>query len=342
MTQNIHETAATPPHVALLQMMTGYWVSQSIYVAAKLGIADLLGGGPRHHQSLAGATHTHAPSLYRLLRALASVGVFRETEPGCFDLTPTAALLQSTNPESMRALAVMYCEEQYRAWSDMFTSVQTGRTAFERVFGTSYFSHLAQHPESNETFNQAMTAWSAQLDHAVLSAYDFSQFGTVVDIGGGYGRLLTSILHAHPGMRGVLFDQPHVIAGASELLRATGVDARCELVSGDFFAEVPRNGDAYILSQIVHDWDDERCLAILTTCRRAIAPSGRLLVVELVIAPGNDPDFGKFLDLHMLALVGGRERTQSEYRDLLGEAGFQVTRVVPTAAGASVVEAVPV
>jgi SAM-dependent methyltransferase len=342
MTQDIRETSATPPHVALLQMMTGYWVSQSIYVAAKLGIADLLGGGPRHYESLAGATQTHAPSLYRLLRALASVGVFRETEPGCFDVTPTAALLQSTNAESMRALAVMYCEEQYRAWSDMLTSVQTGQTAFERVFGTTYFTHLAQHPESNETFNQAMTGWSAQLDHAVLAAYDFSRFATVVDVGGGYGRLLTSILHAHPVARGVLFDQPHVIAGASELLRAAGLDGRCELVGGDFFVEVPRNGDAYILSQIVHDWNDDRSVAILKTCRRAIAPTGRLLLVEMVIATGNNPDFGKFLDLHMLALVGGRERTQSEYRDLLAEAGFQVTRVVPTAAGASIVEAVPV
>lgn len=342
MTTDRRETTAVPPQVALLQMMTGYWVSQSVYIAAKLGIADLLSAGPRHYEALAAATQTHAPSLYRLLRALASIGAFREAEAGCFELTPTAAPLQSATPNSMRTLAVMYCEEQYRAWSDMLNSVQTGQTAFERVFGTSYFSYLAQHQEANATFNQAMTGWSAQLDQAVLAAYDFSQFGTVVDIGGGYGRLLTTILRAHPTVRGVLFDQPHVVTGATALLQDAGVNGRCDVVGGDFFVEVPRDGDAYILAQIVHDWDDQRSIDILKTCRRAIAPNGKLLLVEMVIAPGNQPDFGKFLDLHMLALVGGRERTQAEYRTLLAEAGFQLTNVVPTQAGSSVVEAITV
>jgi hypothetical protein len=223
----------------------------------------------------------------------------------------------------------------------MLSSVRTGQTAFERVFGTKYFSYLAQHPEANETFNQAMTGWSAQLDQAVLAAYDFSQFGTVMDIGGGYGRLLATILRAHPTVRGVLFDQPHVVAGATALLQEAGVNGRCEVVGGDFFVEVPRKGDAYILSQIVHDWNDQRSLAILKTCRRAIAPTGKLLLVEMVIAPGNQTDFGKFLDLHMLALVGGRERTEAEYRTLLAKAGFQLTKVVPTQTGSSVVEATP-
>jgi hypothetical protein len=224
---DLRETTEMPPHVALLQMMTGYWVSQSVYIAAKLGIADLLGNGPMHHEALATATHTHSQSLYRLLRALASVGVFSETTPGSFGLTPNATLLQSGAPQSMRALAIMYGEEQYQAWGDMLKSVATGETAFERLFGTGYFPYLAGHPEANDTFNQAMTGWSALLDAAVLAAYDFSQFETIVDVGGGYGRLLAAILHTYPRMQGVLFDQPHVVAGAGSLLRESGVIERC-------------------------------------------------------------------------------------------------------------------
>jgi O-methyltransferase domain/Dimerisation domain len=341
MTHNIPEANAAPPQVALLQMMTGYWVSQSVYIAAKLGLADLLLAGPEQYTALAAASRTHPPSLYRLLRALASVGVFRETEAGWFELTPTAALLRSDNPNSMRALALTYCEEQYRTWGDMLKSVETGDTAFDRVFGTSYWSYLTRHPEANETFNQAMTNWSAQLDQAVLAAYDFSQFNTLVDVGGGYGRLLATILRAHPRLRGVLFDRPQVVEGAVSSLKDAGMSERCATVGGDFFEDVPP-GDAYILSQIVHDWDDERSLRILKTCRRAIAPTGKLLVVELVIAPGNQPDFGKLLDLHMLAMAGGRERTEAEYRTLLAGAGFRLTQVAATQAGASVIEAVPV
>jgi SAM-dependent methyltransferase len=242
----------------------------------------------------------------------------------------------------MRALAIMYCEEQYRAWGDMLRSVATGDPAFDRVFGMSYFPYLAQHPEANETFNRAMTGWSAQLDSAVVAAYDFSPFGTVVDVGGGYGRLLIAILTAHPRMRGVLFDQPHVVAVATAGLQAAGVSERCETAGGDFFVEVPSGGDAYILAQIVHDWDDERSLTILRNCRRAIGPAGKLLLIEMVIAAGNERDLGKFLDLHMLALLGGRERTGAEYRSLLAKASFTLTRIVPTQAGASVVEATPI
>lgn len=340
--EDVRETSGVPPHLALIQMMTGYWVSQSVYIAAKLALADLLEGGPKHYEELAAATHTHAPSLFRVLRALASVGVFSEGEPGCFALTPIAALLRTNAPNSMRALGIMYCEEQYQAWGDMLQSVQTGNTAFDRVFETSYFTYLAQHPQSNETFNQAMTGWSAQVDSALLAAYDFSSFGTVIDVGGGYGRLLSAILRTYPRVRGVLFDQHHVVAGASELFLAGGVTGRCELVGGDFFVDVPSGGDAYVLAQIVHDWDDERSRTILRNCRRSMKSTGKLLIVEMVIAPGNEPDFGKFLDLHMLALVGGRERMEAEFRTLLAETGFALTSIVPTHAGPSVVEAVPV
>jgi len=235
---DIPETPAAPPQVALLQMMTGYWVSQAVYVAAKLGIADLLSDGPAHYQGLAAASRADPPSLYRVLRALASVGVFREGETGWFELTPTAALLRSDNPDSMRALALTYCEEQYRTWSDMLKSVETGGTAFDRVFGMSYWAYLAGHPEANEIFNQAMTSWSSQLDRAVLAAYDFGQFKTLIDVGGGYGRLLATILRAHPRLQGVLFDQPHVVEGAVNVFQDAGVSDRCAAVGGDFFAEV--------------------------------------------------------------------------------------------------------
>jgi O-methyltransferase/methyltransferase family protein len=325
----------------LLQMMTGYWVSQALHVAAKLGIADLLTDGPVDCEDLAAATDTHAPSLQRVLRALASVGVFTEVSPGSFALTPLAELLRTETPGSMRALAIMYAEEQYRAWGELLHSVRTGEMAFDHQFGMGYFEYLAQHPEADRVFNAAMTGWTHQLVGAVVDTYDFSSFRTVVDVGGGYGALLAAILRNNPDTRGILFEQPHVIASAAEQLMATGVADRCTLVGGDFFAAVPAGGDAYVLSQILHDWDDERCVAILGQCRRVMPDHGTLLVVELVLPPGDEPFLGKWLDLHMLVLLGGRERTAAEYETLFLAAGFELARVVPTSPGPSVVEAVP-
>ena len=333
---------AVPPPVTLLQMMTGYWVSQALYVAAKLGVADLLTEGPRPVEDLAAVTQTDAPSLRRVLRALASVGVFTEATPGMFALTPLAALLRTGASDSMRALAIMYAEEQYRTWGDILYSVQTGKTAFEQQFGTSYFQYLAQHPEADRVFNEAMTGWTTQLVGAVMDAYDFSPFQTIVDVGGSYGTLLAAILRSNPAAQGILFDQPHVVTAAEEQLIAAGVAERCTTVGGDFFIEVPAGGDAYVLAQILHDWDDERSVAILRQCRRAISTHGKLLVIELVLPPGEEPFFGKWLDLHMLVLLGARERTAAEYEVLLRATGFALARVVPTAAGPSIVEAVPV
>jgi hypothetical protein len=331
-----------PSPATLLQMMTGYWVSQALYVAAKLGVADLLIDGPRPIEELAAATQSDAPSLRRVLRALASASVFTESRPGTFALTPLAALLQTGTPDSMRALAIMYAEEQYRAWGDILHSVQTGETAFERHFGTSYFAYLAQHPKADRVFNEAMTGWTTQLVDAVLDAYDFSQFKTVVDVGGSYGTLLAAILRSHPAARGILFDQPHVVATAGERLAVAGVAECCTIVGGDFFVEVPSGGDAYVLAQILHDWDDERSVAILRQCRSAMPAHGKLLLIELVLPPGEEPFFGKWLDLHMLVMLGARERTAAEYEALFRAAGFAPGRVIPTAAGASIVEAVPV
>jgi hypothetical protein len=341
MSENV-PTGAVPPHATLLQMMTGYWVSQALYVAAKLGVADLLADGPRPVEALAAATQTDTLSLRRVLRALASVGVFTEARPGTFALTPLAALLQTRTPDSMRALAIMYAEEQYRAWGDLLHSVQTGATAFERQFGTSYFAYLAQHPEADRVFNEAMTGWTTQLVGAVVDAYDFSPFQTIVDVGGGYGTLLVAMLRSNPAARGILFDQPHVIAAAGEQMVVAGVAERCTTVGGDFFVEVPAGGDAYVLAQILHDWNDERSVAILQQCRRVMPAHGKLLVIELVLPPGEDPFFGKWLDLHMLVLVGARERTAAEYGALFHAAGFELARVVPPPAGPSVVEAVPI
>jgi len=331
---------ATP--VALLQMMTGYWVSQALYVAARLGVADLLADGPRLVEDLAKQTQADAPTLRRLFRALASVGVFTEARSDAFALTPLAALLRTGTPDSMHALAIMYGEEQYRVWGNILHSVKTGETAFNAQFGMSYFEYLAQHPEADRIFNQAMSGYTAQLVHAVVEAYDFSPCRTIVDIGGSYGTLLAAILRGNPAARGVLFDQPHVATAAERHLASAGMADRCTIVSGDFFLEVPSAGDAYLLAQILHDWNDDRCVAILRHCRQAIPAHGKLLVIEVVLPEGEEPSFGKWLDLHMLVMLGARERTAGEYSALFKAAGFELNRVIPTSAGASVVEAVPI
>jgi len=335
-------TSAAPPPAILLQMMTGYWVSQALYVAAKLGVADLLADGPRPVEDLAATTQTDAPSLRRVLRALASADVFTEASPGTFALTPLAALLRTGTPDSMRALAIMYAEEQYRAWGDVLHSVRTGQPAFEQQFGTSYFAYLSQHPEADRVFNQAMTGYTTELVGAVLEAYDFSPFRTIVDVGGSYGTLLAAIVRSNPEARGILFDQPHVVVAAQAHLALAGVAERCTTVGGDFFVELPADADAYVLAQILHDWDDERSVAILGQCRRAMPAHGKLLVIELVLPPGEEPFVGKWLDLHMLVLLGARERTAAEYGALFQAAGFELARVVPTPVGPSIVEAVPV
>ena len=240
----------------------------------------------------------------------------------------------------MRALAIMYNEEQYRAWADLLFSVRTGKPAFEHTFGKDIFEYFRENPEPARTFGDAMTAWTNQLAGAVVASFDFSPFSTVVDVGGSHGTLLAAILRENLAMRGILFDLPHVIAGAAEHLIAEGVADRCTRVGGDFFEAVPAGGDLYVLAQILHDWDDERCVAILRRCRTALRDGGKLLIVELVLPSDDGPFFGKWLDLHMLVMAGGRERTAAEYQQLLQAAGFELTHLRPTAAGASIVEAV--
>lgn len=333
------EPGNIPPPAVLLRMMTGYWQAKALAVAAELGLADLLREGPRTAASLAEICDVDAGSLHRLLRALASVGVFAQTEPGSFALTPMADLLRSDRPDSMRALARMYGSEQYQAWGELLDSIRDGVPAFDHVFGTSYFTYLAAHPDASSIFNDAMTGWTAQLSDAVAAAYDFSGPGRVVDVGGGTGPLLATILQAGPALRGTLFELSHVAEQADAYLRATPIGDRCTVVAGDFFEAVPAGGSFYVLAQILHDWDDGHCATILRNCREAMLPGAKLLIIEQVIPPRNEPSLGKWLDLHMLVLLGGRERTEAEYAALLSAADLKLDRVIPTAAGASILEA---
>jgi hypothetical protein len=334
---------AMPPQLAVLQMASGYWVSRSIYVAAKLGIADLLKDSPKSCDELATATGTHARSLYRVLRALASLGVFAETQPNHFTLTPLAACLQSDVPNSFRAFVIMLGEEQYRAWGEFMHSVQTGDSSFEHIYGMNIYEYLAQNPEPAKIFDESLTNFSVLESATIAASYDFSSIQTLVDVAGGQGLLIASILKSNPTLKGVLFDQPHVIERAKRFLEAEGVLERCQLAAGSFFESVPEGGDAYILKHIILDWDDERAIGILKRCHKVMPDNGKVLVAEQVIPPGNQPFMGKFLDLHMLAVTsGGRERTEAEYRALFEKAGFKLTRIVPTQREVSIIEGIRV
>jgi ubiquinone/menaquinone biosynthesis C-methylase UbiE len=330
--------AEPSPHQQLDQMITGYWISQAIYAAAKFGIADHLEGGPKTVAELAGATSTNPEALYRLLRALASVGIFTEGDSRRFSLTPLAEPLRSDVAGSKRALALMSGDEQFRAWAEIDYSIRTGKVAFDKVFGEPVFGYLGEHPDKARIFDAAMVGIHGRESDAILNAYDFSVFGVVADIGGGNGSQMTEILKKHNRLKGILFDLPHVIERAEEGVQASGLLDRCKLVAGSFFDAVPEGADAYVLRHVIHDWDEEKCLTILRNCHRAMRPASTLLVIESVIPPGNEPFHGKFLDLVMLLIPGGKERTEDEYRTLFERAGFELTRIVPTGTEVSVVE----
>jgi hypothetical protein len=323
--------AAEDPALALRRFITGYWISQAIYVAARLGVADRLIAGPRTCAQLAQATGAHEPSLYRLLRALASVGIFVEEGERRFALTPLAEPLRSDRPNSLRPVALMMGEEHYRAWGELLHSVQTGECAFEHMYGMPIFKYLAEHPEAGKTFDAAMTGIHGRESTAMLEAFDFSPAQKLIDIGGGNGTLLTAALRKYPHLQGVLFDLPEVIARAQTAV-ATDVKSRLGFAAGDFFAAVPSGGDLFLLRHIIHDWDDEESLTILKNCRQAMSAQGRLLLIETVIPPGNEASFAKLLDLNMLVLPGGQERTEAEYRRLFAAAGFELAQILPTRA----------
>jgi hypothetical protein len=319
-----------PPHVVINQLIFGKWVSMAVSVAAKLRIADALAAGPKAIADLADETRTHGPSLFRVLRALASVGVFAEDPDGRFSQTPISEFLRSDVTGSMRAVAD-YCgaDWSWRPWGQLLETVQSGRTAFSEVFGMPVFDYLSQHPDESAVFNEGMTGFSMQESPALAEAYDFSRFGTVVDVGGGHGHLLCTILKRWPGPKGIVFDSPHVVAGATPAIAAAGLADRCKADGGDFFQAVP-SGDAYVMKHIIHDWNDEKSTLILRNCRKAAKPGAKLVLVEMVIPPGNEPSPGKLLDLEMLVIASGKERTEEEYAELFAGAGWKLTQIVPT------------
>lgn len=332
----------TPPGARLRDLLTAYWTSMCISEAAHLGLADLLSDGPKSPAELAARVGTLTEPTFRLLRALASQGIFAEDDQGRFALTPMAELLRSDVPGSARAMAIMMGGEQFLTWGHLDYSLRTGKIAFDHVYGKPVFDYLAERPEQARTFDAAMVGVHGRETNAMCDAYDFTAFGTAIDVGGGNGSLLRIVLGRIPTLKGILFDQPHVI----ERARAN-IPERCEAVTGNFFESVPARPSgqslptAYLMRHIIHDWDDEKSLTILRNVRKAIGPEDKLLLLEGVVPPGNGPSWTKMLDLHMMLVPGGKERTETQYRELYAQAGFRLTRIVPTASEISVIEGVP-
>ena len=328
-----------PVPAEMLQMIQGFWVSRAIGVVAELGIPDLLKDGPRTSDEVAVAIGGHAPSVYRVLRALASVGVFAEDDRQRFALTPLGDTLRSNVPGSLRLLAAeVLGRNHYAAWEQLLYSVQTGAIAFDHVFGMSRRQYNAEHPKEARAFDEAMASFNSIIAAAVVAAYDFSSCGTIVDLGGVNGSLLAAILKANSRLRGVLVDLPHVLDGAQRRLTADGVADHCEVLAADFFKSVPQ-GDTYLLKWIIHDWDDQKAVTILKHCLSAMKPGGRVLLLESIVKPRNGRSLAKFMDVSMVVMTGGRERTEPEYRDLLRRAGLRITKIVSTGTELSLMEA---
>jgi SAM-dependent methyltransferase len=324
----------------LFQLASGYWISQAIYVAAKLGIADILKDGPKSSSEIALASRADENSVSRLMRALCAVGVFRAERAGTFTITALGKPLRSRIPGSLRAMVITLGESHYAAWAHLLESVKTGAAAFPHAFGTQMFDYLGQDLEAGGTFNRAMTEYAAMSSCAALLSYDFSGIRSIVDVGGGFGKLLTRILRMYPAMQGTLFDMPSVIAAAQEKLKADPSRKRCTLVPGSFLDFVPPGADAYLMSSVIHDWDDEQAARILRNCRRSMRPHGRVLLLEFIVPPGEQVSYSKVLDLNMLVMNGGRERTAIEFRQLFNAAGLRMTRIIPTLSPLNVLEAV--
>ena len=335
-----------PPQVKMLQLMNAYRLAKSISLAAELGIADLLADGPKSSKELAQATGTHAQSLYRLLRALASFNIFVEDENGLFGLTPRAALLQTNIPGSIRAYAIVQGQEwHWRMWGGILHSVKTGEPVFDKIYGMEFQDYYNQNPEVAKYFDAAMVGVLAMTDTSIMGSYDFSSFGKVVDVGTGGqadGNLIASILKKNPTMQGIYFDTPSRVETAKRVVEAQGLAERCEIAAGDIFESFPSGGDAYIVKNLVHDYDDERAVKLLKNCHSAITENGKLLVVEMIIPPGNEQSLAKIVDVEALIMAAGAvERTEDQYRELLEAAGFKLTNVVSTRSPMSILEAVP-
>jgi hypothetical protein len=340
------QSRVLPAEVVMMNYINAFGISRCIFAAAELGVADLLAErGPTGVDDLAGAVGAHPDALYRVMRALASSGIFEEVAPRRFALNRLAECLRSDAPASLRPWARYAGAEWYwNAWGSFMTTVRNGRTIHENIHGKRFFEHYAENPGYTALFDEAMTSASALANHAIAAAYDFSRVRSLVDLAGGHGALLAGILTACPALRGALYERPDVIARAREAghLRAPEIADRVELIAGDVFESVPAGYDAYLMKWILHDWDDAEAAALLANVRRAAAPGARLLIAEMVVEPGNDPSAAKLLDLAMLALTGGRERTLDEFRALLAASGFELRRARATASPYSVLEAVAV
>jgi O-methyltransferase domain/Dimerisation domain len=334
-------TATTAPN-ELMRLINGYQVSQALHVAATLGVADQLKDGPKSYDAVARACGAHPASLYRLLRALAAVGVFHEADNKEFSLTSLGVSLTSDATGSARNYARWVgTPGQWRAWGSLLHTIQSGECAQQFACGTDAWTYRSEHPDEQAIFNSAMTGNSRLEAQAALEAYDFSRFGCIVDVGGGQGLLLKTILTACHAPHAILFDQPQVISSADCALASGHLAHRCQIVAGNFFEAVPVDGDAYVMKAILHDWDDQRAAAILRTCRRAMSPAATLFVIERVVGSPNELPEGKFSDLNMMVQYAALERTRHEFRDLLGNSGFEMTEVIPTSSPLSIVVARP-
>jgi hypothetical protein len=342
--ENVIESSQPPgpgPDLVLTQTILGSLNAQAVYVAAKLGVADSLANGPKKIDQIAKEVGADESSLYRVLRALASVGVFEEQQDRSFRLTPTAELLRSDVEGSLRDVAIFMGEDwHWSVWGQTLYSVKTGEAAWTRVHGKTVFPYLESNPEAGKIFDKAMSSFSTVARKAVANAYDFSSLNVVVDVAGGHGKLLTGILETTPDLRGVLFDLPHVIARAKDSEELKRMGSRIDLRGGDFFKSVPSGADGYILKHIIHDWYDPEAIRILTNIRKAMGTYGRVLLIEAVVGERNEPDFAKILDLEMLVSPGGKERTATEYADLFRKSGLKLSRIIPTRSPYSVIEAV--
>ena len=332
---------AAPPHVQLIQMAMGHWISRIVYVAAELGIADRLAAGSTSAEELAGPTGTQPGPLYRLMRCLSHLGILTESADHRFGLTPVGEAMKTGAPGAARASILTLASDMWMTgFAELRYSVETGKPGFEKALGMPVFDYFAQHPDFASLFSETMIGIHGEEPAAVAAAYDFSEIRTLVDVGGATGHLLATVMARFPSVRGVLYDLPHVVADAPPLLAARGMTERIAIEAGSFFDGVPAGHDSYLMSHIIHDWSESQCLTILGNCRKAMKPDGRVLLVEMVLPPGDAPHFGKLLDIMMLVGPGGQERTEAEYTALLGKAGFRLKRVVPTKSVVSVVEAV--
>jgi SAM-dependent methyltransferase len=332
-----------PPPLALLEILNGMWVARAVQVAAELGLADLLAEGPRSVDSLAVATSTDVDALERLLRALSTVGIFAPAGPGAYAQTPRSGCLASGHPASMRNAARMFgADWQWRAWTALPDAIRSGGPAFDAAHGVNLLDYLrGSDPAAGELFDAAMLDMSAFLNRAVVAAYQLPENAVVIDVGGGHSTLLADLLQANPSTRGILLDVAAVAPRARALVEQAGVDERCRVEEGDFFSEVPAGGDLLVLNRVLHDWDDERALALLRACRRACGPDARLLIVEQLLEPDGASRRAAFTDLQMLVIRGGRERTATEYAELLERAGFVLDRILPTPSPMALLEAAP-